>query len=635
MPDHQGYLLPGEREILQRRFAPVLVLFPEIRGQAPYPDDGDPIYTVRGGYHPRTVDLFLKQGQVRYRWPALLRAPRLLFNPRPLAEEIAAAEQAVKPADVERVLMELDYLNDPRYAGLSEDDLHAAVRKRLIQQRLGQRVRGFDQPERHARNLSQWKNYFKLLAGYDPKIKRSVVYARLVQGRAPLEDNLGATEVLLKQGPGYGPYDVSRTRVALQYWFQYYYDDWANRHEGDWEGITVLVELDQDTIRQNRELGEAELLKNMVIHDVGYAVHEDGFRRVWRNVQQTKDGHPLVYVARGSQASYFAWRLEGYPASARLGVVEKVITLPGRLSRGRRLFGRRWDALYSARFTGRDPKNTDWVAADPNPSDRLDGERADPSERWIPRACRGVRRVPAAGPQAGYDDGTYHLETDDLFWLEMVQEYGVQWGEDSVMPGSKGPGGTSRADRDRDRADIYQLAILETSIKRALDELRGLRFVAENAIPELNSALQRLHPKNLRAEDSFPQRVHWDVYRMWAHVLREHPEAWVNGPGIWMRIRLRWALYPNLVAFIRQKPGPVPLLQRDDPLYHLKSLLALVRRMRYELQMQGSKWDNPFAWARYVCQADTYFYGRAQTQAVSQGEFFYYLDCVDVEMSIE
>ncbi len=79
MPDHQGYLLPSEREILLRHFAPVMVLFPEIREQAPYPDDGDPIYTVRGTYHPRTVDLFLKQGQVSYRWPVLLRCAPSVF----------------------------------------------------------------------------------------------------------------------------------------------------------------------------------------------------------------------------------------------------------------------------------------------------------------------------------------------------------------------------------------------------------------------------------------------------------------------------------------------------------------------------------------------------------------------------
>jgi hypothetical protein len=28
--------------------------------------------------------------------------------------------------------------------------------------------------------------------------------------------------------------------VALQYWFCYYFDDWANIHEGDWESITIF-----------------------------------------------------------------------------------------------------------------------------------------------------------------------------------------------------------------------------------------------------------------------------------------------------------------------------------------------------------------------------------------------------------
>jgi hypothetical protein len=635
MPDHQGFLLPGERQTLLRRYAPVLVLFPELPDQAPYPDDGDPIYTVRGSYHPRTVKLFLQQGRVRYTWSMLLRHPRLLLKSRPLAEELAAAERSVKPQAVERALSEQEYLNDPRYAGLTDSELHAAVRKRLVQIQLGKRIRGFDQPLPHSHNLSQWKNYFELLSATDPENKRSVIYGRLVQGRAPLEANLHATEALLKQGPGHGPYDVSRTRVALQYWFQYYYDDWANRHEGDWEGITVLLELDQETIRQNRELGEAELLKDVVMHDVGYAVHEDGYRRLWGDVQKTKDGHPIVYVARGSSASYFAWRLEGHPASARLGVVEKLLTLPGRLSGGRRLFGRRWDALYSARFTGRDPKNTDWVAADPLPSDRLEGTPVDMFERWIPETCRGVRRVPDFGATAGYDDKTYHLETDDLFWLEMVQEYGVQWGENSLLPGSQGPGGVSQAERDYERADIHRLAMLETAIRRSLTDLQGLPFVSANAIPELNAALQRLRPRSLRAQRSFPKRIRWDVYRMWAYILREHPEAWVNGPGLLTRLIFRWALYPNILSFIRKKPGPVRLLERDDPLYHLKSLLAQVRRIRYELQMKGSKWDNPFAWARYICQADTFFYGRTHTQTMDQAEFLRYLDCVDVEMSME
>jgi len=311
MPDPQGYLLPSERQILLRRFAPVLILFPEVPEQAPYPDDGDPIYTLRGSYHPRVAEFFLKKAVVRYVGRVWLRAPRLLFRPHPLTEELAAAEQAVQTTDVNRELGNQDYLNDPRFAGLSSDELHAAVRRQLVQKHLGQRISGLDQPIPHWRNLGHWKAYYKLLEDDNPRTNRSAVYGRLVQGRAPLIDNLEATEDLLRQGPGYGPHDVSRTRIALQYWFHYYYDDWANRHEGDWESMTVLLELSDETIRRNQELSSVELLKDVKMQDVGYSVHEDGYRRLWQDVQKTTDDRPIVYVARGSSASYFAWRLEG------------------------------------------------------------------------------------------------------------------------------------------------------------------------------------------------------------------------------------------------------------------------------------------------------------------------------------
>jgi hypothetical protein len=75
MPDQRGYLLPEERRILLRRYAPVLTLFPERRAQAPYPDEGDAIYTVRGSYHPRSTAFFLKHGKLRYGGRELLRDP--------------------------------------------------------------------------------------------------------------------------------------------------------------------------------------------------------------------------------------------------------------------------------------------------------------------------------------------------------------------------------------------------------------------------------------------------------------------------------------------------------------------------------------------------------------------------------
>lgn len=637
MPDAQGYLLPSERRILLRRYAPVLVLFPELPDQAPYPDDGDAIYTMRGSYHPRSVEFFLREARVCYSRSLLLRHPTLWFKPYSPVEEVKQAEQAVTAQGVEQALERLNgnYRSNPDYAGLDEAGVRAVLRYHLVQQRLRRRVQGFDLPLDRGRNIAQWKAYFAEQAEADPVTRRSVVYGRLIQGQEALAGDLTSTERLLQADLIAGPYDVSRARVALQYWFQYYYNDWANRHEGDWETITLLIEIRPETIQQARELNEKELLHGVTVHDAGYASHEDGYRRLWNDVQRTAEDHPIVYVARGSQASYFAWTLEGYPASARIGLVEQAVTLPGRLARGQRFLGRRWDALYSARFTGRDPKNTDWVAADPLPEDRLDPASVSPMDAAVPERCRGVRRRPDFGPGAGQDEATYHLETDNLFWLEMVQEYGVRWGEDSLLPGGKGPKGIGNTERNTDRREILQLGRLETMIARALEALSGIRANTEHAIPELAPALRPLRPRNLRGGNAFPRSVRPDVYTMWAWILKMHPEAWPGGPGLWLGLVFRQILYPGLLQFIRKQPEPEPLLKKDDPMYYLKALLAEVRRVRYERQLDGSIWDNPFAWVRHACNADTFYYGKTHTQAVPISEILAQLDCVDMEMTME
>jgi hypothetical protein len=634
MPDDQGYLLPSERRILLRRYAPVLVLFPELPQQAPYPDDGDAIYTMRGSYHPRAVEFFLEHAKVRY---VRLRHPGRLLHPRSVRDELRRAEESISAEDVEEALTALgpDYWTDPHYTGLDEDGVRAVVRDHLIQERLRRRVRGFDLPGYRGHNIDHWKCYFRYLEAADPQTRRSVVYGRLVQGQRPLTGSLAATEALLKSPSVTGPYDVSRTRVALQYWFHYYYDDWANRHEGDWEEITLLIELPMATIRKPRELGEKELLEGAAGLDAGYASHEDGYRRRWPDVQQTRDHRPIVYASRGASASYFAWSREGYPASARIGLVERLASLPGRISGGRRVFGRRWDAVYAARFVGRDPKNTDWTAADPLPEDRCDPACTDPLEVILPPRCRGVRRRPDFTPEAGLDDETYHLETEDLFWLEMVQEYGIQWGEDSLLPGGKGPSGWTKTERRQDRRDIQQLARLEVAIGRALHALSGVQMSAEHAIPELGQVLRPLRPRHLRKAESFPSAAHSYVYTMWAWLLKQHPEAWPGGPGVRLGLIFRQILYPGFLKFIFKNPEPEPLLVKHDPMYYLKAALAEVRRTRYERQHEGSKWDNPFAWVRHVCHADTFYYGRSPAQAMPLEELLTQLDCVDTEMTME
>jgi len=598
MPDDRGYLLPDERRALLRHFAPVLILFPEDATQAPYPDDGDAIYTVRGSYHPRALDLFLRAARVRYRAGVWLRSLSLLWRPRSVAEERERARQSIDRDTLAQAVEA--HRRDPRFTGLGEADLRAAVLAQLTQRALADRIHALDLPLPRGRNHRQWTAYYDLLEQAAPHEARATIYGRVVQGLARLGTDAAPPGAQTIQITDYGPYDVSQRRVALQYWFQYHYDDWANRHEGDWESITLLLELDRDVIGAGRALDAAELLAGTTVHAAGYSAHEDGTRRLWPDVQKTAEGRPIVYVARGSSASYFAWHPNGYTTSARVGVVEKLLGGLGALMRGRRIFGRRWDGEYRARFTRRDPANTDWVAADPQSHDRAEDSPANAPECRVPPDCRGVRRAPAFDEDAGLDGQTYHLETDDLFWLEVVQEYGVHWGERYFLPGTSGPAGLRMEQRDRLRQVINRLAQLEELVSVALVKLESLRADPSRPIPELESALRPLRPDALRQRDIFLPPVRPAVYGMWAHVLRIHPEGWHDRMSLWTRYRLSLA------------PRQGPLLRRADPVFHLKGLLARVRRLRYEAQHEGSKWDNPFAWVRYICLADTYYYGIAR-----------------------
>jgi hypothetical protein len=86
--------------------------------------------------------------------------------------------------------------------------------------------------------------------------------------------------------------DPDDGHLWLQYWFWYFYNDYrlaANYglHEGDWE----MVQL---------RLGNGDVPDYAV-----YAQHAKAERRGWDRVHTDPDGRPLVYVARGSHASYF------------------------------------------------------------------------------------------------------------------------------------------------------------------------------------------------------------------------------------------------------------------------------------------------------------------------------------------
>ncbi len=81
--------------------------------------------------------------------------------------------------------------------------------------------------------------------------------------------------------------------IVIQYWFFYAFNSWGayedgyNVHEGDWEMITLF--LNPDT---------------MIPDFTAYSYHHSVQTTPWALVEKDGD-HPVVYVARGSHASYF------------------------------------------------------------------------------------------------------------------------------------------------------------------------------------------------------------------------------------------------------------------------------------------------------------------------------------------
>jgi len=75
---------------------------------------------------------------------------------------------------------------------------------------------------------------------------------------------------------------------VLEYWFFYAYNNGPlNDHQGDWEMISVLLDLE----------GEPKF--------AAYSQHFMGEVAEWEDVEKTEGTHPNVYVAKGSHASYF------------------------------------------------------------------------------------------------------------------------------------------------------------------------------------------------------------------------------------------------------------------------------------------------------------------------------------------
>ena len=84
--------------------------------------------------------------------------------------------------------------------------------------------------------------------------------------------------------------------VVLQYWFWWVYNDWNDRHEGDWEMVQLVFDAPDAPAALAVAPGQA-----------AYAQHEGAEVADWsdRDRLALLDGHPVVYPGQGSHAAYY------------------------------------------------------------------------------------------------------------------------------------------------------------------------------------------------------------------------------------------------------------------------------------------------------------------------------------------
>jgi hypothetical protein len=115
----------------------------------------------------------------------------------------------------------------------------------------------------------------------DPHRNYREQYVALRQARPDLKNRM------------YGHAVEAGGRLWLQYWFFYFYNDYnlalgIGLHEGDWEMVQLRMHDDEPDVAV-------------------YAQHRRAEQRPWAQVQKVPGdpNRPMVYVARGSHASYF------------------------------------------------------------------------------------------------------------------------------------------------------------------------------------------------------------------------------------------------------------------------------------------------------------------------------------------
>ncbi len=106
--------------------------------------------------------------------------------------------------------------------------------------------------------------------------------------------------------------------VVLQYWFFWVFNDWNDKHEGDWEMVQLLI--DAPSVEQALTTTPTSL---------AFAQHEGSETALWNEQKVHRDGdHVAVYPGQGSHAAYYT-QAQWFGKSAAAGFGCDNTTAPG------------------------------------------------------------------------------------------------------------------------------------------------------------------------------------------------------------------------------------------------------------------------------------------------------------------
>lgn len=137
-------------------------------------------------------------------------------------------------------------------------------------------------------------------------------------------------------------------KIYLQYYFFYLMNDWDGAtgfHEGDWEGMIVELDSDQNPLR------------------VGVSIHLTGEVKEWSEATKKSD-HPVVYIGYGGHPTYFTKGTTGqYVGTDYHNKDDRILYYKGSSEKGKSINGNAIKTPYDIINIETDASTKSWLTS--------------------------------------------------------------------------------------------------------------------------------------------------------------------------------------------------------------------------------------------------------------------------------